>query len=96
MPAEPPASHSTTAAATVEAPAAAARKSKEETAAAHTGELQFPHWAAGHRIFIDGHVAGDGKQVLRVACGPHAVKIGSAGKVQQVDVPCGSTLAMTH
>jgi serine/threonine protein kinase len=59
------------------------------------GVLTFPPSAAGHRVFVDGHVVGDGSQPATVRCGPHDVKIGSAGTVQHVVVPCGDTLTMT-
>jgi serine/threonine-protein kinase len=91
---EPPRGAATPANAIVEAHASHAPD--EASGSGHTGELQFPRSAAGHRIFIDGHVAGDGKEVIRVACGEHSLRIGSAGRVQQVDVPCGSTLIVTR
>ncbi len=60
------------------------------------GQLVFPPSAAGHRIFVDGRVVGDGAQPATVRCGPHDVKIGSAGTPQRVDVPCGGSVTMTH
>jgi serine/threonine-protein kinase len=60
------------------------------------GELQLPSAAAGHRIFVDGRTVSEGTAPIRVACGPHAVRIGSAGRLQQVDVPCGDALALTR
>jgi serine/threonine-protein kinase len=58
------------------------------------GELQMPSGAAGHRIFVDGRTAGEGATPIRVPCGPHTVRIGSAGRVQHIDVPCGSALPL--
>jgi serine/threonine-protein kinase len=60
------------------------------------GQLVFPPSAAGHRIFLDGRVVGDGAQPAVVPCGPHDVKIGSAGTPQRVDVPCGGSLTLTR
>jgi Meckel syndrome type 1 protein len=71
-----------------------------ESASAQTppdqGQLVFPASAAGHRIFVDGRVVGDGAQPAVVRCGPHDVKVGSAGTPQRVDVPCGGSLTLTH
>jgi serine/threonine protein kinase len=52
--------------------------------------LVFPPAAAkGHRVFIDGKVAGEGVGPYKVSCGPHQLKVGSGGKVHAVIVPCG-------
>jgi len=59
------------------------------------GQLRFPPFAAGHRIFVDGHVVGDGADPAIVRCGAHDVRIGSAGTLQHVDVPCGGALDVT-
>jgi eukaryotic-like serine/threonine-protein kinase len=59
------------------------------------GELHFPPFAAGHRIFVDGHVVGDGADTPVVRCGAHDVRIGSAGTLQHLDVPCGGALDVT-
>jgi serine/threonine protein kinase len=63
---------------------------------ADRGELVFPPYAAGHRIFVDGRVVGDGAQPALVPCGSHSVRIGSAGAPQQVDVPCGQAITLGH
>jgi serine/threonine-protein kinase len=63
---------------------------------ADRGELVFPPYAAGHRIFVDGRVVGDGAQPALVPCGSHSVRIGSAGTPQQVDVPCGQAITIGH
>jgi serine/threonine protein kinase len=60
------------------------------------GELLMPRNAAGHRIYVDGRTVGEGLDPIRVSCGPHAVRIGSAGRVHHVDVPCGSSLPLTR
>jgi hypothetical protein len=56
----------------------------------------MPPSAAGHRIFVDGRTVSEGTDPVRVPCGPHAVRIGSAGRLQQIDVPCGSALSLTR
>jgi hypothetical protein len=94
--------------ATTSAPAASAPTAAPEVAAPvpteapsaqvppDQGQLVFPPSAAGHRIFVDGRVVGDGAQPATVRCGPHDVKIGSAGTPQRVDVPCGGSVTLTH
>jgi hypothetical protein len=78
-------------------PAASAQPApaSQPAVAADRGELRFPPFAAGHRIFVDGHVVGDGADPAVVRCGPHDVRIGSAGTLQHLDVPCGSALTVT-
>ncbi|HTQ46607.1 MAG TPA: serine/threonine-protein kinase [Polyangiaceae bacterium] len=61
---------------------------------ADMGEIQPPDSAAGHRIFVDGRVVGEGAAPIRVPCGQHSVRIGSAGRQQNVDVPCGQSVAV--
>ncbi len=54
------------------------------------GVLVLPAYAAGHRIFIDGHVKGEGNTPLVTACGQHTIQIGSAGKPRDMNIPCGA------
>jgi serine/threonine protein kinase len=56
------------------------------------GTINLPAAAAGHRVFVDGHVVSDGAASVDVACGHHTVRIGSHGKTQSIDVPCGGSL----
>jgi hypothetical protein len=77
------------------APEATVPEPSASTASPDHGELRFPPFAAGHRIFVDGHVVGDGAQPALVRCGPHEVRIGSAGTPQQVTVPCGGSVTVT-
>jgi hypothetical protein len=46
--------------------------------------------APDHRLFIDGHVAPAWKALVK--CGGHVVRVGSAGKPQAIDVPCGGEI----
>ncbi|GAC1542096.1 MAG: hypothetical protein NVS3B10_06560 [Polyangiales bacterium] len=50
---------------------------------------------AGHRVFVDGRVVGEGPGPLEVPCGRHAVKVGSGGKTQSLDLPCGGETTLT-
>jgi hypothetical protein len=54
------------------------------------GEITTTGAPGGHRIFVDGRVMGETPGTVRVPCGAHTVKIGSGGKAQTVDVPCGA------
>jgi hypothetical protein len=56
------------------------------------GELSTAGAASGHRIFVDGKVAGETPGTVRVPCGAHTVKLGSGGKPLNVDVPCGGSV----
>jgi serine/threonine protein kinase len=54
-----------------------------------TGTIVTPPSVKSNRVFVDGKCVGQGGGAIVVACGDRAVKIGSAGKLQHVDVPCG-------
>ena len=56
------------------------------------GTLHFTPQARGHRVFVDGLVAGESDGPLDVRCGPHTIKVGSHGEPHPVDVPCGGTI----
>jgi hypothetical protein len=58
------------------------------------GQVALPSSVNGHRIFVDGRVVGESLRTLRLACGSHTVRIGSAGTNQQVVVPCGGQIAL--
>lgn len=49
---------------------------------------------AGHRIFVDGKLAGSSGKPVVVACGSHQVRLGSAGRLQTLDVPCGGDVSL--
>lgn len=48
----------------------------------------------GRRIFVDGHTLGQTPASVTVKCGPRSVRIGSAGKPQILDVPCGGEIVV--
>lgn len=43
----------------------------------------------GHRVFVDGRFAGAGGAPILVRCGRRQVRVGSAGRLRTVEVPCG-------
>ena len=60
-----------------------------------TGEIVTPASARSHRVFLDGQYAAPSSGVtLRVRCGRHAIRIGSAGTLQSIDVPCGGAVTV--
>jgi len=61
-----------------------------------TGRLLTDAGEKGHRIFVDGRFAGGGGAPLVVRCGRHDVRVGSAGRLRTVDVPCGGDLAVAR
>jgi len=60
--------------------------------AALTGLLRTPESARGHRVFVDGRVRGGAGDPIRLPCGPHEVRVGSAGRKQQIRLPCGGEI----
>jgi hypothetical protein len=44
----------------------------------------------GHRVWIDSKIVGQSPASFSVACGPHAVRVGSHGATRHVEVPCGN------
>src|SRR5262249_42854465 len=56
------------------------------------GMVKLPRSAAGHRIFIDEKLAGNGPSPLRTTCGAHTVRIGSRGVPRPITVPCGGAV----
>ncbi len=58
------------------------------------GLVITPAEAAGHRVFVDGRLACAGATRCEVRCGRRVVRIGSQGRAQSVDVPCGGEIAI--
>ncbi|HEY1956943.1 MAG TPA: serine/threonine-protein kinase [Polyangiaceae bacterium] len=85
---------STVAAAPTEPPATTAEPPPAPEITSRRGRIVFPAWAKEHRVYVDHHVAGDGSKPLDLACGAHVVRIGSHGKTQSVDVPCGGDVSV--
>src|SRR5262249_23932106 len=59
------------------------------------GDILTQPSAAGHRIFVDDRVLGNSPDPVRVRCGKHSVRIGSAGMLKDVDVPCAGSIVVT-
>jgi hypothetical protein len=58
------------------------------------GDLKTAEAPSGRRIFVDGKVAAQTPETLHLKCGTHVVKVGSAGKEQSIDVPCGGEISV--
>jgi hypothetical protein len=56
------------------------------------GTVSLATAASGHRLFIDGSLVKTGSAI--VSCGKHLVKVGSKGRTESVDVPCGSEVVV--
>jgi serine/threonine-protein kinase len=59
-----------------------------------SGILETPEAMANHRVFVDGVVRGVGGRLLEVRCGAHLVRLGSEGRFQWVQVPCGGRVSV--
>jgi serine/threonine protein kinase len=59
-----------------------------------SGVLETPESMANHRVFVDGVVRGVGGDQLEVRCGARLVRLGSAGRFQWVQVPCGGRVSV--
>ncbi|MGH7295088.1 MAG: hypothetical protein ACRELB_09150, partial [Polyangiaceae bacterium] len=59
------------------------------------GLLETPGSMANHRVFVDGIARGVGGALLRVACGIREVRLGSAGRLQWIRVPCEGRVSVT-
>ncbi len=76
------------------APPPVAAKPPPSSPKATTGTVNLPVAAKGHRVFSDGKLAGHDNAPLTLSCGKHAIKIGSGGKPQNIDVPCGGEVTI--
>lgn len=59
-----------------------------------TGIIRTGRSANDRRVFVDGRVVGQGADTFTVKCGTRRVRVGSSGREQRVDVPCGGELAL--
>jgi serine/threonine-protein kinase len=71
------------------APSAVATATATPTPDSTTGTITVPESRAGHRVYVDKRVIGESPGTFTVRCGWQAVKVGSQGNVQNVNVPCG-------
>jgi len=58
------------------------------------GVIKTTGTAPGRRIFVDDKTLGQTPESVTVACGTHNVKLGSSGKPQKIDVPCGGEISV--
>jgi hypothetical protein len=72
-------------------PQAAGSTPSPAPALAGTGILRTSG-SVGRRIFVDGRTVGQTPHAVSVQCGPHQVRIGSAGRSKTVDIPCGGEI----
>jgi serine/threonine-protein kinase len=56
------------------------------------GLLKTSDLSGGRRIFVDDRTAGQTPESILVKCGTRSVKIGSSGRRQLVEVPCGGEI----
>jgi serine/threonine-protein kinase len=57
-----------------------------------TGMVRTTGALPGRRIFVDERTLGQTPESVAVKCGQHVVRLGSSGKPQRVDVPCGGEI----
>jgi len=76
--------------------ASVAPRASSLASASTTGRLITPPSELGHRVFVDGRFAGGGGAPLTVRCGKHDVRVGSAGRLRSVDVPCSGDVDVTR
>lgn len=71
--------------------AAPAHSSAKDDGGSKTGVLRTPK-GYGRRVYVDGHIIGEGGRDHTVACGAHRVRVGSTGTERHVTIPCGGTI----
>ncbi len=73
----------------VQPAASAAPVATATTPDSTSGTLVTAPESVGHRVFVDGKLLGDAPQKVELSCGEHAVRVGSKGSLQKIQVPCG-------
>jgi hypothetical protein len=73
---------------------AATRAAPDDSASPGVGTVTVPPEKKGYPVWIDEHLVGESPGTFQVACGLHAVRIGSAGAAQRVSVPCGGDVGV--
>lgn len=56
--------------------------------------VTLPSRARGHRVYVDNKELPDAISATPMACGRHVVRIGTHGKAQKLDFPCGGELTV--
>lgn len=77
------------------ATAAATASGGAESGAGDMGRLNTSGASPHHRVFVDDRVVGQTPDTIAVKCGRHMVRVGSAGRKQSVDIPCGGTILLS-
>lgn len=100
--AEPPASAAPVASAAPSASAAASTSATpapsseaSQRVASDMGIITTKGTVPHRRIFVDDKTVGQTPQSVTVKCGKRVVRLGSAGKRQTIDVPCGGEIAVS-
>jgi serine/threonine-protein kinase len=88
--ASPPPLASSSSSAAASAPAPASDAPRLGTGLVRTASA-VPH----RRIFVDDVTVGQTPDTVTVKCGMRAVKLGSSGRVQRLDVPCGGEVTLS-
>jgi serine/threonine protein kinase len=60
-----------------------------------TGTVKTAGAVPGRRIFVDEKTVGQTPESVTVKCGSHMVRLGSSGKPQKIDVPCGGEITVS-
>ena len=89
------ASASASASPSATASAAASATTPPEAIPEGMGVLSTSGTAPGRRIFVDERTLGQTPESVTVACGKHSVQLGSSGKPQTIEVPCGAEVTVS-
>ena len=58
------------------------------------GRVKTAGAVPGRRIFVDERTVGQTPEAVVVKCGSRAIKLGSTGSTQTIDVPCGGEITV--
>lgn len=76
------------------APSASAPSSASAAISPTMGRIVFGPARTGHRVWVDGAMAGESTAPILVKCGKRHVRIGSSAGGQAVNVPCGGEVTV--
>jgi serine/threonine-protein kinase len=65
-----------------------------EGVAADMGVVRTAGASPGRRIFVDEKTVGQTPQSVTTKCGVRQIRLGSSGKTQSIDVPCGGEITV--
>lgn len=78
------------------APSVATGASPAEALPDFVGAIDLPPLADGHRVYVDGKMVAVAPAPVRVACGRRTIRVGSAGRDREIDVPCRGHVAVSY